>query len=120
MLSSVRCLAVSNPWVALPNFYNIAIRVANVAARLAILGLRFRDKLGSSTSPNPITCLNISNADIHKAADQVGGGGDAERYRWFIGCRSATGVDQEPGVRDLDIARRAAAVASAQNTTSED
>src|SRR5438477_12888586 len=44
-------LAVSNARVALPNFYNIAIRIANVAARLAVLGLRLRDELGSSTSP---------------------------------------------------------------------
>jgi hypothetical protein len=45
------CLAVSNARVALPNFYNIAIRIANVAARLAVLGLRLRDELGPSTSP---------------------------------------------------------------------
>ena len=63
------CLAVSNARVALPNFYNIAIRIANVAARLAVLGLRLRDELSSSTSPKFITRLNICNADIHKAAD---------------------------------------------------
>ena len=62
-------LAVSNARIALPNFYNIAIRIANVAARLAVLGLRLRDELGSSTSPKFITRLNICNADIHKAAD---------------------------------------------------
>src|SRR5580698_6273639 len=62
-------LAVSNARIALPNFYNIAIRIANVAARLAVLGLRLRDELGSSTLPKFITRLNICNADIHKAAD---------------------------------------------------
>src|ERR1700760_190513 len=62
-------LAVSNPRIALPNFYNIAIRITNVAARLAVLGLRLRDELGSSTSPKFIARLNICNADIHKAAD---------------------------------------------------
>src|SRR5579864_6044107 len=114
------CLAVSNARVALPNFYNIAIRIANVAARFAVLGLRLCDKLGSSTSPKVITRLNICNADVHKAADCIGIGGDAERYRWFVGCRTAPGVNKEPRVRDLDVARRAAAVASAQNATSED
>ena len=49
----------------MPNFYNIAIRIANVTARLAVLGLRLRDELGSSTSPKLITRLNICNADIH-------------------------------------------------------
>jgi hypothetical protein len=62
-------LAVSNPRIALPNFYNITIRIANVAARLAVLGLRLCDELGSSTSPKFIARLNICNADIHKAAD---------------------------------------------------
>jgi hypothetical protein len=62
-------LAVSNAVLALPNFYNVAIGIANVAARLAVLGLRLRDELGSSTSPKFITRLNICNADIHKAAD---------------------------------------------------
>src|ERR1700722_16126811 len=69
MLLRVRCLAVSNARVSLPNFYNIAIRIANVAARLAVLGLRLCDELGSPTSPKVITRLNICNADIHKAAD---------------------------------------------------
>ena len=64
-----RCLAVGNARVALPNLYNIAIRIANVAARLAVLGLRLGDELGPSTSPKFITRLNICNADIHKAAD---------------------------------------------------
>src|SRR5271156_1870387 len=64
--------------------------------------------------------MNICNADIHKAADRIGIGGDAERYRWFVGCRTTPGVDKEPRVRDLDVPRRAAAVASAQNVTSED
>jgi hypothetical protein len=62
-------LAVSDARVALPNFYNIAIRIANVAARLAVLGLRLRDELGSSTSPKFVTRLNICNADIHETAD---------------------------------------------------
>jgi hypothetical protein len=35
-------------------------------------------------------------------------------------CRTAPDVDNEPRVRDLDVPRRAAAVASAQNATSED
>ena len=44
-------LAVSEVRLALPNFYNITIGIANVAARLAVLVLWLCDKLGSSTSP---------------------------------------------------------------------
>ena len=64
--------------------------------------------------------MMIRVADIHKTADRIGIGGDAERYRWFVRCRTAPNVDNEPRVRDLDVPRRAAAVAFAQNATSED
>src|ERR1700733_2819262 len=113
-------LAVSEVRLALPNFYNIAIRIANVAARLAVLVLWLRDKLGSSASPQLIAGLNIGNADIHKAVDGIGIGGSAECYRGFVGCRAAPDVDNEPRVRDLNVTRRALAIASAQNATTED
>jgi hypothetical protein len=64
--------------------------------------------------------MNIGNADIHEAADCIGVGRDAERDRWFIGRRTTPDIDNEPGVRDLEVPRRAFAVASAQNATSED
>jgi hypothetical protein len=38
-------LAVSDARVALPNFYNVAVRIANVAARLAVFGLWLGDEL---------------------------------------------------------------------------
>ena len=36
---------------ALSDFDNITVRIANVAANLAVLGDRFRDEFGSSTLP---------------------------------------------------------------------
>jgi hypothetical protein len=113
-------LAVSDARVALPNFYDVAIGIANIAARLTVLVLGLRDELGSSTSPQFIAGLNICNADIHEAADQIEIWEDAERYRRFIRCRTTPGVDKKPRVRDLDVPRRAFAVAPAQNATSED
>src|SRR5260370_30436304 len=44
-------LAVSDARVALPNFYNVTVRIANVAARLAVLGFWLGDKRGSPASP---------------------------------------------------------------------
>src|ERR1700733_4887876 len=64
--------------------------------------------------------MNIRNPDIHKAADQIGIGGNAQRYRWFVGGRAPTDVDNKPRVRDLNVTRRALAIASAQNATAED
>jgi hypothetical protein len=62
-------LAVSEARLALADFYNVTIRISNVAARLAVLFLWLCDKLGSSISPEFIARLNIRNAYIHKAAD---------------------------------------------------
>src|ERR1700683_644765 len=90
--------AVSDVRVGLPNFYNVAIRIADVAARLAVFGLWLRDELGSLAFPEFIARLNIGNADIHEAADQIGVGGDAERCRWLVGCRTAPDIDDEPHV----------------------
>jgi hypothetical protein len=49
--SYVRHLAVSEVRLALPNFYHVTIRIANVAARLAVLILWCCDKFRSSLSP---------------------------------------------------------------------
>src|SRR5215831_10905930 len=47
------------------------------------------------------------------------GVGDAECYRWFFGGRTSPDVDDELRVCELDVPRRTAAVASAQNATFE-
>ncbi len=44
-------LAVSEAWLALADFYYVAIGITHVAARLAVLFLWLCDKLGSSTAP---------------------------------------------------------------------
>src|SRR5580700_8983811 len=56
---------------ALSDLDNIPVRIADVAANLAVLGYRLRDELGSATFPQFIACLDIGNADIHKAVDVV-------------------------------------------------
>ncbi len=47
-------------------------------------------------------------------------GGDTERHRWLIGGRPAPDIDNQPRVRDLNVPRRALAIASAQNAATED
>ena len=56
--------AVGEARLALPNFYNITIRIANVAARLCVLVLRLRDKHGSSTSTLRIASLSATRIFI--------------------------------------------------------
>src|SRR5271165_1157981 len=83
---------------ALSDLDNIAVRIADVAANLAVLGYRLRDELGSSTFPQLVASLNIRNADIHKAVDVIRVG-DAEGYRRFIRGRAATDVQNHPNIR---------------------
>ena len=59
--------------------------------------------------------MNIRNTDIHKAADLIRISEDAERYRRLVRGRAAPDVDNEPRIRDLNVPRRALAVAQAQN-----
>jgi hypothetical protein len=63
--------------------------------------------------------LNIRDANIHEAADFVGVGERAQRYRRLIRGGPAPNVHNEPGIRDLNVPGRALAVASAQNAAAE-
>jgi hypothetical protein len=69
---------------ALSDFDDIAVRIADVAAYLAVLGYWLRDELGSSTFPQFIARLDIRNAEIHKAVDVIRVG-HTERYRRLVG-----------------------------------
>src|ERR1700722_18290608 len=64
--------------------------------------------------------MNVRNADVHEAADLVRVSEGAQRYGRLVGGRPATDVDKEPGIRDLNVPRRALDVPPAQNATAED
>ena len=64
--------------------------------------------------------MNIRNADIQEAADLIRVGRDVERYRRLVRGGPAPDVDNQPGIRDLNVPRRTLAVASAQNAAAED
>src|SRR5579863_8041571 len=76
---------------ALSYLDDVTVRIADVAANLAVLGNRRREELGSTAFPQFVTRLNIRNAEIHKAVDVIWVG-DAERNRRLIQCRPAPNV----------------------------
>src|SRR5437764_5173115 len=104
---------------ALSDLDDVTVRIADVAARLPVLGDRLRDELGSSAFPQFVARLDIGDADIHKAVDVIRVG-DSEGYSRLIRRRPAPDVDQEPRIRDLNVRRCARAVASALDATFED
>src|SRR4051794_14280764 len=67
---SGRVLAVGQV-SALSYFDNVTIRVANVAARLAVLWDRLGDELGSPAFPRFVARLNIRDPDVHEAVDMA-------------------------------------------------
>src|SRR5580700_9335198 len=113
-----RGLAVSEVGLALPDFNDVTIRIADIAARLAVLGDRLRDELRPSTFPQFIARLDICDAEIHKTIDVIRVG-NAERYRRLIRSRPAPDVQNHPNIRELKVPRRVA-VTEAQNAGAED
>lgn len=110
---------LEEPGCALPNFDDIAIRIADVASRLAELLFRFGQKRRSAAFPKLVAPLNVCDAKIQEATDFIGVGG-RERDRRFVGCRRASTREDEPRVRDLDERRIAATEqASTYNFRSE-
>src|SRR5277367_4568674 len=117
MLSGPRPLTVRQVG-ALSDFDNISVRIADIAAYLAVLGDWRREELGPSTFPQFIARLNIRNAEIHKAVDVIRVG-DAERYRRLIRGRPAPYVQNHPDICKLKVRRRVA-VTHGQNASAED
>src|SRR6202166_1943703 len=103
---------------ALSDLDNVTVRIADVAANLAVLRDRRREELGSPAFPQFVARLNIRNAEIQEAVDVIRVG-DAERYRRLVRGRPAPHVQNHPDIRKLKVRRRVAG-AQAQNAGSED
>src|SRR5579864_3781934 len=103
---------------ALSDLDDVAVRIADVAADLAVLGDRLRDELGSATLPQLVARLNICNTEIHKAVDVIRVG-HAERYGWLVRGRPAPNVQNHPDIRQLKVRRRVA-VTHGQNASAKD
>jgi hypothetical protein len=58
--------------LALPDFDGIAVRVADVAACLAVFVETFGEKFRSAAFPKFVAPLNICDANIHKTTNQIG------------------------------------------------
>ena len=97
-------LPVLEAGFALADFDDVAVWIADVASRLAVLVYRLREKRCASTLPQLVARLNVRNADIHEATDMIRIG-SAKRHRRFIRCGTAANVENEPYVGDFDVRR---------------
>jgi hypothetical protein len=105
---------------ALSDFDDVTVGIADVAPNLAVFRNRLREELRPSTLPKSVARSNIRHADIHEAAHLIRVGEDTERHRRLVRGRPAPDVDDEPGIRDLNVPRRALGVPQAQNAAAKD
>jgi hypothetical protein len=100
-------------------FFRIhARRALSLRRKGKTIGPRYRERISASRRTCPLALLNSATQICIKLLTESGVAGNAERYRWFVGCRNAPDVDNEPCVYDLDALRRAIAVASALEVAS--
>src|SRR5579862_3312061 len=92
---------------ALSDLDDVAIRIADIAANLAVLGNRRREELRSPAFPQFVARLNICNAEVHKAVDVIRVG-HAERYRRLVRGGPAPDIQNHPDIRELQVGRRVA------------
>src|SRR5579872_3277651 len=102
---------------ALADLDDVAIRIADVAANLAVLGDRRSEELSSPAFPQLIASLNIRDAEIHEAGDVIRVR-DTERHRRLVRRRAAADIQNHPDIGELQVGRRVA-VTHGQNAGAE-
>src|SRR5580698_569848 len=104
-----RVSAVLDAVLTLPHLNNVAVRIADIAARLAILHDRLRDELRASALPFLVASLDVRHAEIHETIDVIRIG-RAKHHRRLVGRGPSPDVDDHPYIREPQIPRRTLAV----------
>src|SRR5215831_11597051 len=76
----------------------MAIGITDVGAHLAAMVLRLGQKLCAFGRPFPINPLDIGDADVEERARAIGIGWRAQRDRGFVVGRTASNVQDQPGM----------------------
>src|SRR5580698_1763010 len=113
-----RVSAVLDAVLALPHLNNVAVRIADIAARFAILHDRLCDELRASALPFLVASLDVRHAEIHEAIDVIRIG-RAKHHRRLVGRGPSPDVDDHPYIREPQIPRRTLAVGPGQNGRAE-
>src|SRR5882762_3271140 len=102
-LSVLRCGGL----IALPDFDEVAVRVAEVAAGFLPAVDWGCEEVGATLAPGLVGGLDVCDADVQEAADAIGIAGRLEGDAWLVVSRSAADVDDDPAVRERDDRRLA-------------
>src|SRR5262249_43976616 len=91
--------------IGLPDFDQVAVGVAEVAAGfLSAVDWRC-EEVGASFAPGLVDGLDVGDADVEEAADVIGIAGRLECDAWLVVGGAAADVDDDPAVRERDDRR---------------
>src|SRR6266536_943842 len=93
--------------IALPDFDQVAVWVAEVAAGF-LPAVDWRgEEVGATLAPGLIDGLDVGDADVQEAAHAIRILWRLENDAWLVVCGSAADVDDDPAVRERDDRRLA-------------
>src|SRR5262249_18891146 len=104
-----RAVLVRRPigWIGLPDFDQVAVGVAEVAADFWPAVDWRREEVGASLAPGLVDGLDVGDSDVQEAAHTIGILWWLENDVRLVLCRSAADVDDDPAVRERDDRRLA-------------
>src|SRR6267378_4790423 len=79
----------------------MAVGVTNVGADLSSVVLGLGQEFGTLGGPFPISLGDVRDADVQECADTVWVGRRGKSHRGLVVGRPTSGVEDQPGVRDL-------------------
>src|SRR6266566_8504491 len=103
----VRGVSVGRPvgLIALPDFDQVAVRVAEVAASFLPAVDWGCEEVGATLAPGLVGGLDVGDADVQEAAHAIGILWRLENDGRLVVCGSAADVDDDPAVRERDDRR---------------
>jgi hypothetical protein len=93
--------------IALPDFDQVAVWVAEVAAGFLPAVDWGCEEVGASLAPGLVDRLDVGDADVQEAAHAIGILWRLENDARLVVCGSAADVDDDPAVRERDDRRLA-------------
>jgi hypothetical protein len=89
----------------LPYLDEVTVRIAHIAAQFMAVGIEgLGEELGTFLGPIFVAGTNVGDAKIEEAAHANEILRRCEPYIGLVGSRTTAGVENDPGILELDVA----------------
>jgi hypothetical protein len=103
-LDGVGFEALDRRWGVLADFDEVAVRIAHVATPPpAVVVERLGERDSAFGALVPVAGPDVGDAQVEKAAQPVWIGRSFEDDFGLVGCGAASGIENDPGVGQLDV-----------------